>query len=192
MDHIGIVGPNGAGKSTLIRHLVKHKAIPDNRLVYIPQEIDTDLAHQILRRVRQLSKTIQGELLSYVACLGSNAQRLLETERPSPGELRKLKLALGMTGTPYLIVMDEPTNHLDLPSIKALEKALSVCNCALILVSHDLDFLKSLVTTFWQLTPITADESPGFVELQIHSLALNETASQALFFANIDKRGRSS
>jgi ATPase subunit of ABC transporter with duplicated ATPase domains len=191
-DRIGIVGQNGAGKSTLIRHLVKHKAIPENRLVYIPQEIDTDHAHQILYRIRQLSKTKQGELLSYVACLGSNAQRILETERPSPGELRKLKLALGMTRIPYLIVMDEPTNHLDLPSIKALEKALSVCNCALILVSHDLDFLKSLVTTFWQLTPITADESPGFVELQIHPLALNETASQALFFANIDKRGRSS
>ncbi len=155
-DRIGIIGQNGAGKSTLIRHFVKHIALPENRLVYIPQEIDTNLAYEILCQVRQKPKTVRGELFSYVACLGSDAQRLLETERPSPGELRKLKLALGMTETPYLIVMDEPTNHLDLLSIKALEKALNACHCALILVSHNLHFLKSLVTIFWQLQPAIA------------------------------------
>ena len=166
-DRIGIIGQNGAGKSTLIRHLVKHKVIPENRLVYIPQEIDTDQAHHILCRVRQKPKTLRGELFSYVACLGSNAQRLLETEKPSPGELRKLKLALGMTRIPYLIVMDEPTNHLDLLSIKALEKALGACHCALILVSHNLRFVTSLVTTIWQLTPATANDPPDSVKLRI-------------------------
>ena len=191
MDRIGIVGRNGAGKSTLIRHLVKHISIPENRLVYIPQEINTDHAHQILHRVRQLPKTMRGELLSYVACLGSNVQRLLETEKPSPGELRKLKLALGMTRVPYLIIMDEPTNHLDLLSIKALEKALSICHCALILISHDLSFLRSLVTTIWQLTPVTANESPDFIETQIQFHAISEIDSQALLFVDTDKRERS-
>jgi len=64
-----------------------------------------------------------------------------------------------MTEVPYLVVMDEPTNHLDLPSIKALEKALIACNCALILFSHNLHFLRSLVTTIWQLAPVTADDT---------------------------------
>ena len=98
-DRIGIIGPNGAGKSTLIRHLIKYKAIPENRLVYIPQEIDAGFASEILSQVRQKPKTIRGELFSYVACLGSDARRLLETEKPSPGELRKLKLALGMSSS---------------------------------------------------------------------------------------------
>ena len=191
-DRIGIIGPNGAGKSTLIRHLVKHISIPEKRLVYIPQEIGADRAHQILSRVRQKSKAVRGELFSYVACLGSDARRLLETERPSPGELRKLKLALGMTEVPYLIVMDEPTNHLDLPSIKALEKALNACNSALILVSHNLSFLRSLVTTIWQLTSITADDTPDCVEFRILPIeSLSHPDPQALFSANNDKKERS-
>ena len=190
MDQIGIIGPNGAGKSTLIRQLVKHKAIPENRLVYIPQEINPDHAHQILSGVRQMPKTIRGKLFSYVACLGSDARRLLETERPSPGELRKLKLVLGMTGTPCLIVMDEPTNHLDLLSIKALEKALGACHCALILVSHHLSFLRNLVTTIWQLTPVIEDGSPDLVELQIQPIeSISNSNLQALFSANNDKKG---
>lgn len=184
-DRIGLIGPNGAGKSTLIRYLVKQKAIPEKRLVYIPQEMDATEAHQILCRVRQMPKTTRGEILSYVACLGSDARRLLETEKPSPGELRKLKLALGMTGIPYLIVMDEPTNHLDLLSIKALEKALSACHCALILVSHNLSFLKSLVTTIWQLTPVTSDDTLDSVELHIQPIeSMNHPDSKVLFSAN--------
>jgi ATPase subunit of ABC transporter with duplicated ATPase domains len=76
-----------------------------------------------------------------------------------------------MTEIPYLIVMDEPTNHLDLLSIKALEKALSACNCALLLVSHNLHFLTSLVSIIWQLTPSTADDTPDSVQLQIQPTA---------------------
>jgi len=185
-DRIGIIGQNGAGKSTLIRHLIKHKTIQENRLVYIPQEIDADLAYEILCQVRQKPKMIRGELFSYVACLGSDARRLQETEKPSPGELRKLKLALGMTGTPYLIVMDEPTNHLDLLSIKALEKALSACNCALILVSHNLHFLRSLVTTLWQLTLVTAN--PDSVELRIQPVESISSNLQVLFSGNNDTK----
>jgi len=48
--------------------------------------------------------------------------------------------------------MDEPTNHLDLPSIVALETALSDCPCALLLVSHDQPLLDRLCTTHWQLS----------------------------------------
>jgi ATPase subunit of ABC transporter with duplicated ATPase domains len=49
-----------------------------------------------------------------------------------------------MAREPHIIVMDEPTNHLDLPSIQCLEQALADCPCALILVSHDLIFLRRL------------------------------------------------
>ncbi|HEC04399.1 MAG TPA: ATP-binding cassette domain-containing protein, partial [Phycisphaerales bacterium] len=169
-DQIGIIGQNGIGKSTLIRHLVEHIAVPRDRLVYIPQEIDSGRAHRILSAVREMPKAMRGEAFGYVACLGSDVRRLLETEMPSPGELRKLTLALGMIKTPYLVVMDEPTNHLDLPSIKALEKTLSACNCALILVSHDLRFLRKLVTAIWHLTPVNTDDTPGSGELHIGPL----------------------
>ncbi|MFC1764530.1 ATP-binding cassette domain-containing protein [Planctomycetota bacterium] len=151
-DRIGLVGPNGAGKSTLIRHIVARLDLPPDRTIYLPQEIAADEASKITTEARRLSKSMLGELMTFVGCLGSKPQRLLETECPSPGEMRKLLLALGMLRSPYVIIMDEPTNHLDLPSIEAMERALQACNCALLLVSHDREFLCHLTTTTWNFS----------------------------------------
>jgi len=71
---------------------------------------------------------------------------------PSPGEIRKLMLGLGLLKTPVLIMMDEPTNHMDLPSVQCLEDALSGFAGALILVSHDRVFLNNLISKVWRLT----------------------------------------
>ena len=62
-------------------------------------------------------------------------------------------LALGVSCRPHLIVMDEPTNHLDLPSIEYLEAALDGCVCGLLLVSHDVYFLRRLCRTRWEARP---------------------------------------
>jgi len=53
--------------------------------------------------------------------------------------------------------MDEPTNHLDLVSIECLESALADCRCALLLVSHDREFLGSLTQINWEISPGTKD-----------------------------------
>ncbi|RLF54228.1 MAG: ABC transporter ATP-binding protein, partial [Thermoplasmata archaeon] len=42
---------------------------------------------------------------------------------------------------PDLLLLDEPTNHLDIPSVRWLDKFLHDFRGALILVSHDRDFL---------------------------------------------------
>jgi ATPase subunit of ABC transporter with duplicated ATPase domains len=150
-DRIALVGPNGAGKSTLLRHIMSGLDLPRNRVVYLGQEIPLSRAERVLARVRRLPGERLGEMMTFVSHLGSDPERLLTTEAPSPGELRKLMLALGVAYRPVLIVMDEPTNHLDLPSIECLEDALDACRCGLLLASHDERFLGRLTRTRWEI-----------------------------------------
>jgi ATPase subunit of ABC transporter with duplicated ATPase domains len=135
-----------------------HPTLPRGRLVYMPQEIDRGEASRLLAAVRALPDGQLGDVMTVISCLGSQPRRMLETDEPSSGEVRKMLLALGMSCQPWLIVMDEPTNHLDLPSIECLEEALCQCEAALLLVSHDLRFLDRLAPIRWDvLEQDTAD-----------------------------------
>ena len=155
-DHVGIVGPNGAGKSTLLAHLrvLLTRAAGAGQgveVLDIPQELPAEARGAVVGRVAALTPAERGRVLSTVAQLNSDPDRILEGGRTSPGELRKLMLAEGILRHPQLIVMDEPTNHLDLHSTEALERALAAYPGALVLVSHDRRFLSACTTRTWEL-----------------------------------------
>ena len=166
-DRIALVGDNGLGKSTLLKYLLPRANVPEERLLVVPQEISEEESRAIHADVKKLDDAPLGRIMTLVSRLGSRPGRLLASATPSPGEIRKILLARGVERGPHLIVMDEPTNHLDLPSIECLEKALSGCPSALLLVSHDERFLSSLVRTRWQL----AQTSPDTVTLTIAQTA---------------------
>ena len=67
-------------------------------------------------------------------------------ERNPPPAAARAALACAVMGTspPQLIILDEPTNHLDLESVAAVEAALSGYDGALLVVSHDRDFLEAI------------------------------------------------
>lgn len=150
-DRIALTGGNGAGKTTLLEHLRNRLNCPAEKLVWIPQEIRARESAEYLEGARLLSGDELGHLMTLVRRLGSDPERLLDSSIPSPGETRKLLLALGLRGNPWLIVMDEPTNHMDLPSIECLQKALSDFPGALLMVSHDRVFLSALTKTNWHI-----------------------------------------
>jgi ATPase subunit of ABC transporter with duplicated ATPase domains len=158
-DRIAVTGPNGSGKSTLIRYIVKSLNISKKHITYVPQEIDLSRSQEILGRALALPKDKLGHLMTIVSRLGSRPEKLLNSDEPSPGETRKLLLAIGMTYTPHIVIMDEPTNHMDLPSIECLEQALKDCPCSFLLVSHDKYFLNKLTSREWNIMPDT--NSPG-------------------------------
>ena len=62
-----------------------------------------------------------------------------------------------------LLLLDEPTNHMDLISVQCIEQALKSYTGAMIVISHDHDFLKNieithtLETTRGQLSILTTD-----------------------------------
>ena len=63
----------------------------------------------------------------------------------SGGEKNRVALAKIFLAQSNLIILDEPTNHLDYSSTMVLQKALQNFSGSLILVSHDIDFLRPIV-----------------------------------------------
>ena len=149
-DHIALTGPNGAGKSTLgeaVRQLDPSRA---RRSPFRRSPPPSSAAAR--SRLAALDSRSRGRVLAVAAALNSDPDRLVEGDRTSPGEMRKLMLGLGMLDAPELIVMDEPSNYLDLHSVEALERLLAAFPGALLLVSHDAALLAATTSVCWEIS----------------------------------------
>ena len=70
----------------------------------------------------------------------------------SGGERTRLALAKIALLQPNILILDEPTNHLDLETIVWLENILAEWKMAIILVSHDRNFLDLVCDKTFELT----------------------------------------
>jgi len=150
-DRVWISGPNGAGKSTLVGALLSATSLAPGRRLVLPQELTEPQARELTDRLAALPADRRGAVLSLVAALGVPPPRLLGARRPSPGEARKLALALGLLDDRALLVLDEPTHHLDLPARRRLQAALCAYPGAVVLVTHDQALGAAVGTTRWHV-----------------------------------------
>ncbi|MBX5484058.1 MAG: ATP-binding cassette domain-containing protein [Myxococcaceae bacterium] len=134
------------------RGLAEGVHLPEGAVLYVPQDTTVDEAAAALARVRAHPKELRGRILSIVAALGVDPDRLLASRSPSPGEARKLLIAEGLARHVWALVLDEPTNHLDLPSIERLQAALCAWPGALLLVTHDDALAEATCRTRWILS----------------------------------------
>ncbi len=68
------------------------------------------------------------------------------TETFSGGWLMRIALAKLLLASPDVLMLDEPTNHLDVESVEWLERFLGAYDGAVLLISHDRDFINALAT----------------------------------------------
>ena len=170
---VALTGPNGCGKSTLLRLLAGQFApqaghsVTHVRCAYLDQKLaQLDPDRSIVEQLGLLDTPLaEGELRSRLALLQLDARRATQPSRYlSGGERLKAALVCALwRGTPaQLLLLDEPTNHLDLESVRAIEGALADFPGALIVVSHDADFINALAPTHtmqwspegWRFDPV--------------------------------------
>ncbi len=132
---IWLTGPNGCGKSTLLRVLRDAWDLAPERLLFLPQTIDEEVARD---RFETLDAAARQRALHVGAAILLDVDAVLSGLPLSPGETRKLALAVGFAAEPWLLVLDEPTNDLDVEAIERLEAALADYPGALLMVTHDL------------------------------------------------------
>lgn len=159
---LAIQGPNGAGKSTLLRLLLSqgkidagictgHCLTGNIPLALIDQNYRTlNFATSVFENVYESSRLDRIETRNYLArFLFSGEQVHQPVHSLSGGEKLKAALAKALlqTPAPQLLILDEPTNNLDLISLEFLEKMLRQFQGALLVVSHDQDFLNNISCT---------------------------------------------
>jgi ATPase subunit of ABC transporter with duplicated ATPase domains len=157
-ERVAIVGRNGGGKTTLLR-LVTGELRPDAGTVRLglPRD-EVAFFDQHTRRLRDDASVLENYRaanpdVDVTAARHALARFLFEghaVHQPagslSGGQRLRAALACTLNGwhPPRLLLLDEPTNHLDLDSLQALEEVLRGYDGALLVVSHDADFLDAI------------------------------------------------
>jgi len=154
-EKIAFVGKNGEGKSTLAKIFAKIENY-DGELNYGGS---VEMAYFAQHQAEMLSgdmtvldiidKAAIGEMRPKIrsllgAFLFSGDDVYKKVKVLSGGEKARLALCKLLLTPSNLIILDEPTNHLDMISKDVLKNALLEFTGALIIVSHDRDFLTGL------------------------------------------------
>ncbi len=99
----------------------------------------------------------------------------------SGGWKMRVSLARVLLGKPDVLLMDEPTNHLDLESIIWLEQFLKNFEGALLMTSHDREFMNRLVTKIAEIDAGEINSYSGDYDFYERERAIRETNQQAAF-----------
>jgi ATPase subunit of ABC transporter with duplicated ATPase domains len=154
-ERMAVSGPNGGGKTTLIRLATGNLAPSSGQVSHgVPAALldqrtamlrdDETLAGAFRQLNPEASENTARAALARFLFRNTAADR--QVGSLSGGERLRGALACVLNGArpPQLLILDEPTNHLDLDSIAAVEAALRGYDGAILVVSHDRDFIDAI------------------------------------------------
>lgn len=194
-EKIGLIGPNGAGKSTLFSLLLR-ETTPDDGLVtmekgldfgFLPQEsapiddvtvLELATGH-VPEHSRWEAEPKAKRILKGLAFRESDFDRNARTL--SGGWVMRAHLARLLVQEPDLLLLDEPTNHLDLESLIWFQEYLQGYPGAILMISHDREFLNALTDTILEIAHSKVHRYRGNYDDYLREKAAREEQMQGAF-----------
>jgi ATPase subunit of ABC transporter with duplicated ATPase domains len=153
-ERLLILGLNGAGKTSLLRILTEQTIADAGTFAYgygvepgyYAQEHEQIRdGVSVLQHMKGFSMAEDLTLRSLLGMFGLHGEIAFQDAGTlSGGEKTKLALAQLVAGRKNLLLLDEPTNNLDPPSRTAIATALQEWPGAMVIVSHDPEFVEAL------------------------------------------------
>ena len=167
-DKVALIGYNGLGKTTLLRIIAGTrqptlgKAVLGHNVVpgYLSQEfaetIPPDMSvYRVAKNAWQGGTNMAGEK-NFRNMLGAFGFDENDVEKPSGvlsgGEKIRLAFLRLFLQSPNFLLLDEPTTHLDLDGRQLLQDALREYTGTVMIVSHDIDFVRAVATSVLEIT----------------------------------------
>ena len=175
-DKVALIGYNGLGKTTLMRILAgtrqptEGKAVLGHNVVpgYLSQEFAETIPPDV--SVYRNAKNAWdahggGPEKVFRNQLGAFGFDENDVEKPagvlSGGEKIRLAFLRLFLTAPNFLLLDEPTTHLDLDGRRLLQDALQKYKGTILLVSHDIDFVRATATSILEITRAGIRSYPG-------------------------------
>ena len=156
---IALTGANGIGKTTLLRSILGEISPISGsvelgeflEIGYFEQEIkDSNYNTCIEEFWDSFPGYTQYEVRAALARCGLTTKHIESKILVlSGGEQAKVRLCKLINRETNLLVLDEPTNHLDVDAKAELKRALQAYKGSIVLISHEPEFYKDIVTDIW-------------------------------------------
>lgn len=156
-DRLAIIGNNGSGKSTLVKAILGDANIIKTGFWQTPKIDDIGYLDQYYKTLSSDKTVFENirELVpiwSYINLrrhlndflFSKNEEVEILVSKLSGGEKARLSLAQIAAKTPKILILDEVTNNIDLQTREHVIQVVKNYPGALIVISHDEDFLKEI------------------------------------------------
>ncbi|GGD57465.1 ABC transporter ATP-binding protein [Emticicia aquatilis] len=153
-------------------------------------EMEVDYKDELVDKLGRLQEefdhlggyTIQSKAEEILEGLGFKTEELSKPLKEFSGGWRmRVMLAKLLLQKPALLLLDEPTNHLDLPSIQWVEKYILNYENAVVVVSHDREFLDNVCNTTVEVTGAKLVSYPGNYSFYIEEKALRNEIQKGAY-----------
>ncbi len=162
---IALVGANGIGKTTLLKSILGlipslegEVELGENLLIgYFEQEAAPDNRTTCIEEIwKEFPSYTQYEVRSALAKCGLTTKHIESQVRVlSGGEQAKVRLCKLINKETNILLLDEPTNHLDVDAKEELKRALKAYNGSVLLICHEPEFYRDVVSEVWDCTKWT-------------------------------------